>query len=431
MIDLDSPMKPSRRDSILDSAANQLACFGVGDSSLPKIASCMGITRSALYYYAKSKEDLIAQVYRRSCDLLVDSAERSRTSSSLAFAQLEFFVRTTVLRPGIDIIPLNELGMLEPDLRSDLTRRHNTAVTSISAILTGGMSRGELRKCDPDVAARTVISIVEQLCLVKAWTRTNAAISSMVGTFPTLPELCDNTLDMLRNGWLADRNSQFPVEITDLSPLMAPLIRAFDKEGQAIAKREELLLIASRLFNCRGVSSTTLDDIAAELGITKRSIYHHVGDKQTLLAACHERSRQIIRHIHADYQRRVEKGACPVAAYVNLIRSNALSNLMPDVAPMRSSRGLAELREEDKRGHSDFVHWLTDVTRQQRAMLARAGAMRPINEATLDLVHIGSVNWLAGNWESVGPEVKIDVACGVIDVLMRGFAPIESESETG
>ncbi len=50
-------------------------------------------------------------------------------------------------------------------------------------------------------------------------------------------------------------------------------------------KRERILEEAVKLFYARGFSGTTLDDIAAELGVTKPFIYTHFRSKVELLAA--------------------------------------------------------------------------------------------------------------------------------------------------
>lgn len=50
-------------------------------------------------------------------------------------------------------------------------------------------------------------------------------------------------------------------------------------------KRERILEEAMALFYARGFTGTTLDDIAAELGVTKPFIYTHFRSKTDLLAA--------------------------------------------------------------------------------------------------------------------------------------------------
>jgi AcrR family transcriptional regulator len=59
---------------------------------------------------------------------------------------------------------------------------------------------------------------------------------------------------------------------------------AMREEIQAY-KRERILEEAMKLFYERGFTGTTLDDIAAELGVTKPFIYTHFRSKVELLAA--------------------------------------------------------------------------------------------------------------------------------------------------
>ena len=49
--------------------------------------------------------------------------------------------------------------------------------------------------------------------------------------------------------------------------------------------RERILEGAYKLFRRRGYSRVTMDDIAAEAGLTKRTLYHHFNSKDQLLAS--------------------------------------------------------------------------------------------------------------------------------------------------
>lgn len=49
------------------------------------------------------------------------------------------------------------------------------------------------------------------------------------------------------------------------------------------ARRDAILLAAARLFRERGFDGTTLDDIAGALGLTKPTLYYHIGNKEEIL----------------------------------------------------------------------------------------------------------------------------------------------------
>jgi TetR/AcrR family acrAB operon transcriptional repressor len=63
------------------------------------------------------------------------------------------------------------------------------------------------------------------------------------------------------------------------------------KAQQAAATREELLAQALALFATRGVSNTSLDDVAAAAGVTKGAIYWHFRNKDELFQAILDRIR--------------------------------------------------------------------------------------------------------------------------------------------
>jgi AcrR family transcriptional regulator len=52
-------------------------------------------------------------------------------------------------------------------------------------------------------------------------------------------------------------------------------------------RRQKILDVAVDLFSERGYLGTTVDDIAAGAGITKRTLYHHMANKESILAEIH------------------------------------------------------------------------------------------------------------------------------------------------
>ena len=119
----------------------------------------------------------------------------------------------------------------------------------------------------------------------------------------------------------------------------------FDREAQFDAKREKILAAASQLFNRRGVDTTSLDDIAAAVGATKRTLYHYVGDKQTILSACYARTHRIFSFIR---EQAAAQGGSAIETLIAVLRANSISHQRDDIEPLRASTGYDSLSEAEK-----------------------------------------------------------------------------------
>jgi len=69
-------------------------------------------------------------------------------------------------------------------------------------------------------------------------------------------------------------------------PIVSPFRSTRTSSEDRAKKRDALLRAAVRMFNERGFHATSLDDVAASLGITKPVIYRHLGNKDRVLFEC-------------------------------------------------------------------------------------------------------------------------------------------------
>lgn len=67
-------------------------------------------------------------------------------------------------------------------------------------------------------------------------------------------------------------------------------------EAERAKRLNELLDTAVRLFAARGLANVTIDDIAAEARVAKRTIYTHFGDRTEVFLASVERLRERTMH---------------------------------------------------------------------------------------------------------------------------------------
>ena len=75
----------------------------------------------------------------------------------------------------------------------------------------------------------------------------------------------------------------------------SPFRTATERLAERESKREAVLRAAVRMFNARGFHATSLDDVAASLGVSKPTIYHYLGAKDQVLFECVTRGIEQLR----------------------------------------------------------------------------------------------------------------------------------------
>jgi AcrR family transcriptional regulator len=105
----------------------------------------------------------------------------------------------------------------------------------------------------------------------------------------------DKMYDILVNG-LAPNGAE--ATGSRLGPLTLPDPTPHSPDGQEW--RETFLVAATRLINQRGYRGASVEDISAQLNVTKGSFYHHHEDKDALVVECFERTFAVTRKAQAD-----------------------------------------------------------------------------------------------------------------------------------
>ena len=92
--------------------------------------------------------------------------------------------------------------------------------------------------------------------------------------------------------------------------------------SQKAELRERIIMTATEAFTLKGIKCITMDDIAAALGISKRTLYEVFADKETLLMEClrraqdegdtyvkevYEKASNVLEVLLKLYQRSIEK----------------------------------------------------------------------------------------------------------------------------
>jgi AcrR family transcriptional regulator len=407
---LTGPPGPSRLDQILDEAAKSLNSKGVSFTTLGEIADRRGVSRPALYYYVKDLEDLVFQTYRRSCEIISLHLGVAIETGQNASSVVAHFLDLALAEDAPEIAALGEIGILQSTARQAVLSLYEGAVARLSAVIDTGITRGELRPCDSEVTARALISIVFWLPVAPRWSSAIQPVSR--------DRLLKVAKDLLLHGWSKDRRAAPEVGAIDLAPLSTVAFSVFDQQSIVEEKRRRILATASRLFNRKGVDSTSLEEIAADIGTTKRALYSHVGDKQALLAACFRRSYEIFLHLLKSAYESDTSCLYRLTAYHE---AASIVQLRDDIQPLRPTVGYESLTPLAR---SEVDELSTRLVREFATLFAggiREGSLRDLDlEATM-LILPGASSWLVKGVVVVDEEGQRHIAREISNLFTMGL----------
>jgi AcrR family transcriptional regulator len=307
---------------------------------------------------------------------------------------------------------LSEIGLLDQAARETVLGVFEAVVARLASLLEAGAKAGEIRHCDFPIVARTIISIIHSIPL-----NSPLALALRVSRH----EITAAAKDILASGWAADRSREVNPPPIDFSPLLTQPGGLFDREAQFDAKREKILAAASQLFNRRGVDTTSLDDIATAVGATKRTLYHYIGDKQTILSACYARTNRIFSFIRE--QARAQGGAAS-DTLIAVLRANAISHQRDDIEPLRPSTGYDALSDEEKVLATERGRELVQAYRALCREAHNEHSMRDVNRDCLLLFMRGAGSWLAKGLVRGDDQRKAQIAAEIADLLRLGLNPL-------
>lgn len=152
-----------KRHRVLKAAA---ACFnhkGYSGTSLKDVADHLGLTDAALYYYVRSKEELVYQCYLRAAELGSEAMERAIAEGKTGFEQAFLYIRYHVELMVGDRGPvaiMSEIPSLKDAHRNEIlevSRRHGAA---FEGVLRRGIEDGSIAPCDVRMSGNAIMGAV-------------------------------------------------------------------------------------------------------------------------------------------------------------------------------------------------------------------------------------------------------------------------------
>jgi AcrR family transcriptional regulator len=372
-----------RRRALIEEAAVELNGRGVGQVSLGDVAARLGVTRTALYNYVEDQRDLVFQCYRHSCETLARMLNRARQQHVDALDCIEDFVGR-MAEPGLaPIAAITDLAFLEEEQRDTIEGILSGILAELADVIERGMQAGTIRDCAPIVVARTILAFVSWPPLLPP---TNPELVD-----DALPHLLSTTRMLLRWGIAADRRRLVRFEAPDDLRPSEPSANVFARSELLKLKKEALLARGSRLLNLKGIEETSLDEIAASLGVSKAVIYHNIGDKPTFVLECYRRAYRIALEIAVRMEASDGDRADALIGAMHMLAATHLRDDAPLLFPVVGFASVPPTIASETR----------DTNRQLQAIYSRAvecgiteGSVRPCDPSALLALLPAAIHWL-------------------------------------
>ena len=330
--------RETKRAAVLSCAAKLFNTKGARSTTLADVASRLGLTKTSLYYYVATKEDLIYQCYdanmRQAHDQLDQAEKTHQGAAECLMAFLESQISTTLRsldgEGDFYAAPL-EVASLKAEHREVLEEEYRRLLRRLIDLLIRGIEADQIRPCNPVVTIRAIVGALD-------W--------SFYWLYEMPREQARGVVNVLRDllthGLLASPERAPGGEATTVPALPAE-DEAFDREAQNRLKQEAFLKAGTRCFNQKGFSGTSLDEIAEQLQVSKGAFYYHFANKEALLTQCFDYTLDQLEQAVA----RIEQLQAPPAAKLEaacrhifvlqnsdqgpLVHFNAITALPPEV----------------------------------------------------------------------------------------------------
>jgi len=270
--------------TILSAASELFNVQGTRGTTLSQIADKLNLTKTSLYYYVKTKEELTHQCYLNTCIEMQIIVDKSLAGPGLAIDKLDRLFRLN-FECWNDIIKgnrghlagLTEIASLSASHQDEISQHYRHFVIQVKDLINNGIKDGSMHAIHPGKAANAIWGNIFWLP-VWLYSVTEGERESAYQEW----------LNIIKFG-LSNSAEHFefkPMSFEDKHT--APT--GFDRDEQNRKKQEAFLRVGSSFFNHKGFKGTSLDELAKSLGVTKGAFYYHIKNKEDLLIQCIERT---------------------------------------------------------------------------------------------------------------------------------------------
>ncbi|TNC13022.1 TetR/AcrR family transcriptional regulator [Methylobacterium terricola] len=203
-----------------------------------------------------------------------------------------------------------------------------------------------------------------------------------------------------------------------MNSLPPPSPSPFDRSEQRRLRSIKILQVAAEMFNKKGFGGTSLEDVAAELKISKASIYNYFENKQSLLFHVYLRAFELTAIAS---ERAEQQEGSGLDRLVTFITTQVELMLDPDHGPVAVLSETSSLTPEDRQTIQAMARRQDERVRAFIEQGMRDGSIRAENATRVEFLIMGMLNWIP-KWFHIGGEwTKNDISASVVQMIVHGI----------
>ncbi len=181
-----------KREQIINAAVDLFYDNGYQRTTLDAVAERLGVTKPFIYYHFKDKEEILAEISRRSIahanDALEEALATTGRPSERLYSVVRTITRSTLKWRRYTAIFFREQKNLSEQARQPLYSMHRKFDGMLTKLLEEGVRTGEFRVTDP---ALTSLALAGMIGWAYNWYRPEGRLS--------VEDICDRMAEMALN----------------------------------------------------------------------------------------------------------------------------------------------------------------------------------------------------------------------------------------
>lgn len=191
----------------------------------------------------------------------------------------------------------------------------------------------------------------------------------------------------------------------------------FDQDDLREQKRMAVLRTGARLFNEHGFDRTSLDDIASELNVSKRTLYYYVKNKDDILFECNRLALEFMQETMANSQNNdlppLDRIAMIMGSYMDLLSNEFGACLVLSKDTVLSQESQKILRD----GRRKLDHAVRELLQKG----IDDGSIAPCEPRTAAAALFGAFNWVP-HWRLNGDsDSYTKIGADFLSIFLNGL----------